>query len=106
LMSAERSVSPDQESLARELEYHKRRCSELEKRVSKLGSENKELREKLASLETTVSAVVARSIGAKEDTGRRRFKKSGRREGHVGASRSRPQHIDSLYRRARPVHLP
>jgi hypothetical protein len=44
-MSAERSVSPDQESLARELEYHKRRCSELEKRVSKLGSENKELRE-------------------------------------------------------------
>jgi predicted RNase H-like nuclease (RuvC/YqgF family) len=58
-MSAERSVSPDQESLARELEYYKRRCSELEKRVSKLGSENKELREKLASLETTVSAVVA-----------------------------------------------
>jgi transposase len=86
-MSAERSVSPDQESLARELEYYKRRCSELEKRVSKLGSENKELREKLASLETTVSAVVARGIGVKADTGRR--------EGHEGASRSRPQHMDS-----------
>jgi predicted RNase H-like nuclease (RuvC/YqgF family) len=90
-MSAERSVSPDHESLARELEYYKRRCSELEKRVSKLGSENKELREKLASLETTVSAVVARSIGAKADAGRRRFNESERREGtraRAGADRN------------------
>ncbi len=77
-----------EESLQRELERYRKRYSELEaknaeleKQMLKLASENRELREKLSSLETTVSAVVARSIGAKADTGRRRFKKSGRREG-------------------------
>ena len=90
-----------EESLQRELERYRKRYSELEaknaeleKQVSKLASENRELREKLSSLETTMSAVVARSIGAKADTGRRRFKKSGRREGHQGASRSRPDRMD------------
>ena len=90
-----------EESLQRELERYRKRYSELEaknaeleKQVSKLASENRELREKLSSLETTVSAVVARSIGAKADTGRRRFKKSGRREGHQGSSRSRPDRMD------------
>src|SRR5713101_499812 len=92
---SEGSASPDYESLARELERYKERCSELEKQVTTLASENKELREKLASLETTVSAVVARSIDAKADAGRSRWKKAGRRRGHEGASRSRPEHIDA-----------
>ena len=98
----EGSTSPDNESLARELERYKRRCSEvtnenaeLKDRVARLASENKELREKLASLETTVSAVVARSIDAKADTTKHRYKKSGRREGHEGASRGRPEHVDA-----------
>jgi transposase len=71
-----------------ELEYYKRRCHELE-------AENARLRERLASLETTVSAVVARSIDAKADTGRSRWKKSGRRVGHQGVSRAMPTKIDA-----------
>ena len=54
-----------------------------------------ELEAKLASLETTVSAVVARSIGAKTDTTRRRYKKPGRSEWHEGVSRARPERIDA-----------
>ena len=67
----------------------------MERRLSALESENRELREELASLKTTVSAVVARSIDARADTGRRRFKKPGRREGHEGSSRARPAKIDA-----------
>ncbi len=99
---SEGSAPPDYESIARKLEEYRKRCSELEaknsqleKQVAKLESENRELREKLASLETTVSAVVARSIDAKADTGRSRWKKAGRRRGHEGASRSRPEHVDA-----------
>ncbi len=92
---SEGSAPPDYESLARDLEHYKKRCSELERQMAALASENRELREKLASLETTVSAVVARSIDAKADTGRSRWKKAGRRRGHEGASRSRPEHIDA-----------
>jgi transposase len=84
-----------EESLQRELERYRERCSELESRVKHLESENRELREELASLKTTVSAVVARSIGAKADTGRRRYRKPGGREGHQGSSRSRPEKIDA-----------
>jgi len=84
---SEGSASPDYESLARELEHYRKRCSELE-------AENARLREELLALKTTVSAVVARSIDAKADTGRSRWKKAGRRRGHVGASRSRPERID------------
>jgi hypothetical protein len=76
------------ESLEGQLEYYRRRCAELE-------AENAKLRERLASLETTVSAVVARGIGAKADTGRSRLKKPGRRAGHVGAGRSRPDRVDA-----------
>jgi transposase len=90
---SEGSTSPD-ESLTRELEHYKKRCSELEKQVATLASENKELREKLASLETTVSVVVARSIDAKADT-KHRYKKPGRRRGHEGTSRSKPEHVDA-----------
>ena len=65
-----------------------RRCAELE-------AENAKLRERLASLEVTVSAVVARGIDARADTAKRRYKKPGRREGHQGASRARPEHVDA-----------
>jgi transposase len=75
------------EPLEGQLEYYRRRCAELE-------AENARLKERLASLETTVSAVVARSVDAKADSTRRRYKKSGRRVGHQGASRSTPDHID------------
>ena len=91
-----------EESLQRELEQYRKRCSDLERRLSALESENRglreenaKMREELASLKTTVSAVVARSIDARADTGRRRYKKSGRREGHQGASRARPKEIDA-----------
>ena len=84
-----------EESLQRELEHYRERCSDLERRLSELESENRELREKLSSLETTVSAVVARSIDARADTTKRRYKKSGRKEGHQGASRARPARIDA-----------
>ncbi|MDG6926545.1 MAG: hypothetical protein JRN09_08320 [Nitrososphaerota archaeon] len=93
-MSAERSASPDQESLARELERYEKRCSELEKQVATLASENKELREKLASLEATVSAVVARGIDAKADTTKHRYRKSGRREGARVGTRPRRPDVD------------
>jgi hypothetical protein len=92
---SEGSASPDYESLASELERYKKRCSELEKQVASLESENRELKEELLSLKTTVSAVVARSIDAKADTTKHRYKKPGRREGHEGASRSRPEHVDA-----------
>ena len=92
---SEGSTPPDYDSLTRELEHYKKRCSELEKQVTTLTSENKGLREKLASLEMTVTAVVTRSIDARADTGRKRWKKAGRRRGHEGASRSRPEHIDA-----------
>jgi transposase len=84
----ERSSPLRSGSFESELEYYKRRCNELE-------AENAKLREELLALKTTVSAVVARSIDAKADTGRRRYRKSGRREGHQGASRSRPERIDA-----------
>jgi transposase len=64
--------------------------------VESLKVENTRMMGELLSLKTTVSAVVARGIDAKaSSTGRKRYKKSGRREGHQGASRSRPEHIDA-----------
>lgn len=93
---------------AGELECYRRRCAEIEAentelkaknaefqdRMAKLESENRELREELLALKTTVIAVVARSIDAKASLDRKRYKKSGRRVGHQGASRSRPDRID------------
>ncbi len=86
-MSDRSNPPPASESPEGLLAYYKRRCQELE-------AENAKLREELLALKTTVSAVVARSIDAKADTGRRRFKKSGRRVGHEGASRARPAKVD------------
>lgn len=63
---------------------------------ARLRAEIVKLKEELLSLKTTVSAVVARGIDAKaSSTDRRRYKKSGRREGHQGASRSRPERVDA-----------
>lgn len=86
------------------LDDYRKRVSELEsenadlkKRLGALESENRELKGELESLKTTVHAVVARGVGAKADTtsGRmRRYKKPGRRVGHEGASRSRPDDVD------------
>src|ERR1022692_139873 len=86
------------DAVVRELEQYKKRCSELEGQLAKLESENRELRQELESLKTTVHAVVARSIDAKADTGKerwKRYKKSGRKAGHAGASRARPAKIDA-----------
>src|SRR5439155_16657279 len=63
--------------------------------VEGLETEVAKLKEELLSLKTTVSAVVARSIDAKASNGRKRYKKSGRREGHQGASRARPDRVDA-----------
>ena len=71
-----------EESLQRELEHYRERCSDLERRLSELESENRVLMEKLSSFEITVSAVVARSIDARADTTKKRYKKSERKEGH------------------------
>ena len=74
---------------------YRRRCVDLEAENSRLKARVAELEAKLASLETTVSAVVARSIDAKADAPRGRYKKSGRRAGHVGSARARPARIDA-----------
>ena len=50
--------------------------------MKELESENRVLMEKLSSFEITVSAVVARSIDARADTTKKRYKKSERKEGH------------------------
>ncbi|MDG6971686.1 MAG: IS66 family transposase zinc-finger binding domain-containing protein, partial [Nitrososphaerota archaeon] len=84
-----------EESLARELQRYKDSYRRLEEENVKLREENRVLKEELASLKTTVSAVVARSIDARADAPRRRYRKSGRREGHQGASRARPAKIDA-----------
>ena len=70
--------------------------AKLKEENRQLKEENKKLREELASLKTTVSAVVARSIGAKADSSNN--KKSvppGRKNGHEGKSRRKPKHIDA-----------
>ncbi|MDG7025090.1 MAG: IS66 family transposase [Nitrososphaerota archaeon] len=83
------------ESLARELQRYKDSYRRLEEENAWPREENRVLRDELASLKTTVSAVVARSIDARADTPRKRYKKPGRREGHQGAGRSRPERIDA-----------
>ena len=63
--------------------------------VQDLKTENAKMREELLAMKTTVNAVVARSVGAKASIQTRRYRKAGRRSGHEGASRSRPEHIDA-----------
>jgi cell shape-determining protein MreC len=70
------------------------------KQLHELKEENRQLREEIASLKTTVSAVVARGIGAKKDTSSsnhndNKNRKPGRKNGHEGRSRRKPKHIDA-----------
>jgi hypothetical protein len=69
--------APDPESEVARLREENAR---LRAEVVSLKTENDRMREELLSLKTTVSAVVARGIGAKADTGRSRLKKPGRRQ--------------------------
>jgi transposase len=62
---------------------------------ARLRAEVQELKTELASLKTTVSAVVARSVGVKASIQTHRHRKPGRRSGHEGASRSRPERVDA-----------
>jgi len=86
-------------------EYYQSQIDELEEQNRLLKEENKRLREELVSLKTTLGAVVARSINAKKDTAvtftstttsdnRKYHKKSGRRKGHEGGTRRKPDHVD------------
>jgi len=88
--------------LSNELEYYRKRCSELESlvesmqdRITELERESQSLKEQLQSMKATVSAVVARSIGTKPVTRRKRHKKPGRKKGHIGKSRKRLEHVDA-----------
>ncbi len=109
------------ETILEELEYYRNRCSLLEskvsslekeklemkdtirkkdERISQLELENKNLKEENTSLRVTVHAVTARSINTKSNTNKkserkRKHKKSGRRNGHKGKSRRKPEHIDA-----------
>jgi len=71
------------------------RISSLEKELKELKEENGYLKRELASSKATVRAVTARSINAKPYTKRRKYRKAGRRNGHKGKSRKKPQHIDA-----------
>ncbi len=63
-----------------------------------LKKENRHLKQELASLKVTVSAVVARSIDAepnrKKNKGKRNHK-PGRKKGHEGKSRRKPEYVDA-----------
>ena len=99
-MPQDEPVTPGNESL-KEVEHYRERYRQLEadnarlkEENARLREENAKMREELLALKTTVTAVVARSIDAKASLDRKRYKKSGRRDGHQGASRGRPEHID------------
>jgi transposase len=77
----------------------KEKLSSLEEKYKLVVEDNKQLHEELSSLKTTVSAVVARGIGAKADSSSSNNKKKhqppGRKNGHEGKSRRKPLHIDA-----------
>ena len=86
-MSEDDLARSNDDAFVGELQRYKELCRRLEEENVRLREENAKMREELLSLKMTVSAVVARSIDAKADTaGRKRYKKSGRRNGHEGAS--------------------
>jgi hypothetical protein len=68
--------------------------SDLESEIARLREENAKLKEELLSLKTTVSAVVARSIDARADTGRRRRTDGG--ESNKVATRGEDSHRDGV----------
>jgi transposase len=84
--------------LKHELSRLKEENRQIKEENRQLREENKQMREELASLKTTVSAVVARGIGAKADSSNHNKKKNtkpGRKNGHEGKSRKKPLHIDA-----------
>jgi len=103
-------MTPSNE-LLKEVEHYRERYRQLEvdnarlkEENARLKEENAKMREELLSLKTTVTAVVARSIDAKADsTSRKRYKKSGRKDGHEGASRVRSQRVDETVELDQPT---
>ncbi len=79
----------------------KEKITNLEEKCKLVVEGNRQMREEIASLKTTVSAVVARSIRVKADSSsnhkntKRNSAKPGRRNGHEGKSRRKPTHIDA-----------
>jgi transposase len=79
----------------------KEKLSGFEEKYKLVVEENKQLHGELASLKATVSAVVARSIGAKSDSsssnsrGKKKQQPPGRKNGHEGKSRRKPLRIDA-----------
>ena len=94
-MSENGPDTSNDDELVTELEHYKELCRKLAEENSKLREENAKMRDELLALKTTVTAVVARSIDARADSKKMRYKKSGRRNGHEGTSRRRPEHIDA-----------
>lgn len=91
-------LSEELSKLKKENTELKEKLSSLEEKYKLVIEESKQLHEELASLKTTVSAVVARGIGAKADSSHNNKKKHqppGRKNGHEGKSRKKPLHIDA-----------
>jgi transposase len=91
-----------------EIRLLKEKLSSFEEKYKLVVEENKQLHEELASLKTTVSAVVARGIGAKADsTSSPNHKKKnnppGRKNGHEGKSRKKPLRIDATVELDQPI---
>ena len=93
-MSENGPDTSNDDELVKELEHYKELCRKLAEENTKLREENAKMRDELLALKTTVTAVVARSIDARADSKKMRYKKSGRRDGHEGVSRVRPQRVD------------
>lgn len=81
----------------KDLEYYRNRCNTLEQLVNQLSEENRQLKEKLAGLEETVSALVARNINAKPDKNHThnnstKKKKKPSKSNHQRKTRNKPIH--------------
>ena len=81
----------------------KEKFSSLEGKYKLVVEESKQLHEEIASLRATVSAVVARGVGAKANnspsssssSNHKNKRPPGRKNGHEGKSRKKPLHIDA-----------
>ncbi|MDE1862804.1 MAG: IS66 family transposase [Thaumarchaeota archaeon] len=82
-----------------DIEYFRNRCNILEEEIKQVREENRKLREELALLKETVTALVARNIDARPDrhynTSKRNHGRPGRKMGHEGSGRKKPDHIDA-----------
>ena len=73
-----------------EIRMLKEKLSGFEEKYKIVVEENKQLHEELASLKITVSAVVARSIGAKSSNSKDKKQPPGRKNGHEGRAEGSP----------------